>query len=227
MTDEAPSGGMETRQAIGRSMKEVNPKTGVMADSHGEPDAILTAIRLFREKGCERLYHLGDICDSRYPERADECVRVLREHHVAMVKGNNDHILVVNHRNRSDTPIVPETLECLLNLPQRIDVGEIFFTHSLPFVEELGLAGMMWSMGPKEAARFFERYPGHSLFRGHSHTPEIMFLRCGQVVAEPLSPGEEIPLQERSPFVVTCGALMNSLCLMWDPDANTLQSISF
>ena len=218
---------MVSGQAIDRRMKEIHSKTGVMADSHGDPDAILTAIHLFKENGCGALYHLGDICDSRYPERADACVNLLVEHHVAMVKGNNDHILVVNHRNRPDTPIFPETLERLFNLPQRLEAGETFFTHSLPFVEELGLAGMMWSMGRREAARFFERFPGHSLFRGHSHNPEIMYLKEGQVVAEPLIPGERISLQERNPFVVTCGALMNSLCLVWDPTENALQSLSF
>jgi len=202
-------------------------KTGIMADSHGQPETIQAALRLFREKGCDRFYHLGDICDTRFPETADACVHLLQESHVNAVKGNNDHIVVVNHKDRPDTPISPQTLDYLANLPQRLADAQVFFTHSLPFVEELGAASMVWSMGIHESERFFEEYPCASLFRGHSHNPEIMFQKSGKVIVRTLSPGQQMDLSDKMPFVITCGALMASVCMIWEPDQKIIQSLSF
>ena len=201
-------------------------KIGIMADSHGQPEAIETAIELLKSHGCDTLYHLGDICDTRYPETADRCVQLLKVYRVRAVKGNNDHVVVVNHQHREDSPVSPETLAYLTGLPQRLEDDHVWFTHSLPFVEELGAAGMMWSMGFSEATRFFGDYPSMSLFRGHSHTPEIMYRKSGKVLSEPLLPGRETELSGKLPFVITCGALMNSVCMMWQPEAQVIQSLS-
>ena len=201
-------------------------KIGIMADSHGQPEAIETAIGLLNAHGCDALYHLGDICDTRYPETADRCIQLLKEHRVRAVKGNNDHIVVVNHQSREDSPVSPETLAYLTALPQRLEDDHVWFTHSLPFVEELGAAGMVWSMGLSEATRFFGDYPTMSLFRGHSHTPEIMYEKLGRVLSEPLLPGREIDLTGKLPFVITCGALMNSVCMIWRPADRVIQSLS-
>ncbi len=40
---------------------------GIMSDSHGRPALIEAAVRILRGRGCARLFHLGDICDSGKP----------------------------------------------------------------------------------------------------------------------------------------------------------------
>jgi hypothetical protein len=55
----------------GRKKRE---KIGIMADSHGRPEAIAAGAVYLKRKGCTALFHLGDICDSTMPGTADDCV---------------------------------------------------------------------------------------------------------------------------------------------------------
>ena len=55
---------------------------GIMADSHGQIDAIRDALAVFDELGCGSIYHLGDVCDSAYPETANACIQLLQDRQV-------------------------------------------------------------------------------------------------------------------------------------------------
>ncbi|MCP4115078.1 MAG: hypothetical protein GY737_06640 [Desulfobacteraceae bacterium] len=97
-------------------------KIGIMADSHGKPEVIQGAISFLKEKECSLLYHLGDICDSGSPGTADVCVELLKKHDVIAIKGNNDHIVVVNHRTQPGEVVSRPTLTsgiCMIWEPAR------------------------------------------------------------------------------------------------------------
>jgi predicted phosphodiesterase len=63
---------------------------GIMADSHGKSETIEAAIELLKNRKCDRIYHLGDVCDSAHPETAHTCVHPLQINNVVTIKGNND-----------------------------------------------------------------------------------------------------------------------------------------
>ena len=200
---------------------------GIMADSHGQPASIRDALAVFDAADCMAVYHLGDICDSTHPETADACMRLLLEHQVLGIKGNNDQAIIANHSGRKRSPVSPPILRALKNLELVRHYQKAVFIHSLPFVQELGLSSMIGAMGPGEIRRFCNQFPGRILFRGHSHNPEIAWQQRQQVKTQPLTVGTKLNLSEKIPCVVTCGALTRGLCLLWHPEENYIESISF
>jgi predicted phosphodiesterase len=200
---------------------------GIMADSHGDAMAIFRAVRRLKDLGCESLVHLGDVCESSRPETADECVSLLREHEVATVKGNNDHIVVANREGSELTDVSAETVAWLKALPLKIRRHGAAFVHSLPFVRELGLSAMVRGMGKKEMT-FYLSFP-HSekiLFRGHNHKPRAVLMENGRLVERRVESQGLLDLSQNSNVIVTCGALMNGLCMLWDSAGRTVSSIS-
>ena len=200
---------------------------GIMADSHGQVDTIRSALAVFDDVGCRRIYHLGDICDSTHPETANACMRLLQDRGVQSIKGNNDQAIVTNHTDREKSPVSPEVLRALKKLELVEYYQKAMFIHSLPFIQELGLSSMIGAMGRMEIHRFCNDFPEKILFRGHSHNPEISWLQRQQVKAQSLVVGLKLNLSQRVPCVVTCGALTRGLCLIWDPEEDWIESISF
>ncbi len=200
---------------------------GIMADSHGQPDTIRDALAVFAAVDCGSIYHLGDICDSTRPETTDACLRLLQERRVQTIRGNNDQAILTNHAGRDGSPVSPQSLQALKNLELVRYDQEAIFIHSLPFVQELGLSSMIGAMGPMEIRRFCNQFPGKILFRGHSHNPEIAWLNRQQVKTRPLTVDSILNLTVKIPCVVTCGALTRGLCMLWNPDENTIESVSF
>ena len=200
---------------------------GIMADSHGQPDTIRDALEVLDAAECTSIYHLGDICVSTHPETADTCMRLLLERQVLCIKGNNDQAIIANHTGRKRSPVSVPILQALKNLKLVRHYQDAIFIHSLPFVQELGLSSMIGAMGPAEIDRFCDQFPGRILFRGHSHNPEIAWLQQRQVKTRTLTVGTRLNLSDRIPCVVTCGALTRGLCMLWNPDENSIESVSF
>jgi predicted phosphodiesterase len=204
-----------------------HPKVGIMADSHGQAETIVAAIAFLSAMACSPIYHLGDICDSLHPETAEACVRPLWESNVKAIKGNNDHAIVANQVGLKQATVPKKTLSFLRNLPLTMHYENAIFTHSLPFDRELGLASMIGAMGKNEANLFFEASPRGLLFRGHSHTPEIIRREGPSTLLQTLSAGEKVVLRGRLPSVVTCGALTRGLCMVWRPVENMIECLAF
>ena len=208
-------------------------RLGIMADSHGEPDKIVAALALLSEKGCDGLYHLGDICDSAHPGTAEACVRPLLESGVWAIRGNNDHQIEVNNRSRGGNPghrddLIPrDVLEFIKELPLVRSCQHALFTHSLPFARELGLSSMVGTMGKVELNWFFNTHPRGLLFRGHSHDPELLFKQDHRIITRALQPGRTYNMTNRLPAVVTCGALTGRFCMIWMPEKATIECHRF
>ena len=208
-------------------------RLGIMADSHGEPDKIIAALAFLSEKGCDGLFHLGDICDSAHPRTAEACVRPLLESGVKAIKGNNDHQIDVNNRSvganlsHRDDSIPRDILEFIQELPLVRSCHHALFTHSLPFARELGLSSMVGTMGEMELNHFFSTDPGGILFRGHSHDPELVYKQGHRIISRALQPGRKYKITDRLPCVVTCGALTGRFCMIWIPENGTIECHQF
>ena len=197
---------------------------GIMADSHGNPEMIATALAYFKARGCRYIVHLGDICDSVAYQRANRCVELLREWNVRCIKGNNDHAIVHNGMARHTGGIAPDTLAYLEALPLEIETTTALFVHSRPFTSLLGMAAMTGDIDQAIVDRFIMHYPGKMLFRGHGHSPRVM--DPGAQPGREVSPGahNHWELDSDRGYIVTCGALYKGLCMTWDPAANILES---
>jgi predicted phosphodiesterase len=224
---ESKDGICETDQVGLQGVDDMTLVVGIMGDSHGQAATIRGALAVFADVGCDFIYHLGDVCDSTLPETADTCMDLLLDNGVITIKGNNDQAIVANHIGREKSPVSLKVLQLLKNLDLEMRYRNAIFIHSLPFVQELGLSSMIGVMGKKEIRRFFKDYPKHILFRGHSHSPEIAWVQDGELKATSLVAGSKLRLLGRIPCVVTCGALTRGWCMIWNPEENYIESISF
>ena len=200
---------------------------GIIADSHARTETIVAALKILKDYDCRHIYHLGDVCDSAHPETAEVCLRPLMKHDVKIIKGNNEQTIIANYRGRKKTPVSPAVLRFLQSLPLVEWYRNAIFTHSLPFVRDLGLSCMVGVMGPTETRRFFSDFPRYILFRGHSHSPVIVWQNGRDIGIRPLLVGEKFDLIGRTPCVVTCGALTRGLCMVWKPEENYIECLSF
>ncbi len=201
-------------------------RIGVMADSHGRPEALEAGISTLRARGCSVLYHLGDICDSAYPENTAACVKIIERNGVLAVKGNNEHTVSINYVDRDDGAVSSSTAVYLGRLPLVRELPGAVFCHSLPFEAELGLSAMVRMMEPAAAIHFGRLYPGRVLFRGHSHQPEIIRCRANRAEAEAIPRDLPLELASARPCVVTCGALTDGLSLIWHTREDWVCSIA-
>lgn len=202
-------------------------RIGIMADSHGQAHKIVAALEFLSHRGCDSLYHLGDICDSGHPETVEACVRPLQQFGVLAVKGNNDHQIDVNHRGQRNALIPHDILEFIRQLPLVRNYSSAVLTHSLPFAQELGLSSMIGVMGEVQINRFLRAYPHRILFRGHSHNPEVFRKQGEKIICQTLRIGQRFDLTDSMPCVVTCGALTRDFCLIWKPLENMIECLRF
>jgi predicted phosphodiesterase len=208
-------------------MVEYGRKVGIVADSHGQPGTIKAALALLRKEHCQQIVHLGDICDSYQPETVEACVRLIQDNGVVAIKGNNDHMIVVNHQSQPPTNISKKTVSFLQGLPLVLEFQDVIYTHSLPFSKDLGLPCMIWAMEDAEVKRFFLEFPRRILFRGHSHAPLVTWEKDREIISQPISVGQNLDLTDRLPCVVTCGALTRGFCMVWNPESMNLVCLTF
>jgi predicted phosphodiesterase len=201
-------------------------KTGIMADSHGHVQRLSDAIAFLKAQNCLRMVHLGDICDSTSPQTADACVALMQNNNILAVKGNNDHAISRNDSQHTGAAVSTATINYLRNLPLLLTDQKQLFTHSLPFEKELGLSSMVGDLTTENIVRFFKKYPGFTLFRGHSHSPEMIRSEKSHFTRSPLVAGKTVDLNRASPMVFTCGALTDGHCLIIEPDG-TLTCLCF
>ncbi len=210
----------ELPRSLSRPVEDMSAhrRIGIMADSHGDASSIRLAARFLFDLGCTVLVHLGDVCDSLAPGTADACREAVEGRRIIALKGNNDYYVLVNHEGRAQDIVSGATLLWLRNLPVTCAMDGADFAHSLPFARELGLVAMIGNMGDRHIRRYFEENPERVLFRGHSHTPRLAFFNNGGLRRQDLAPGDRVNLPSRLPCVVTCGALADGLCMVWDRD---------
>ncbi|KPA12903.1 metallophosphoesterase [Candidatus Magnetomorum sp. HK-1] len=191
-----------------------NGPIGIVSDSHGQISILEKAIEYLKQKDCQTIIHLGDICDSAHPHIADACVSLIQKNAIFAIKGNNDHSLSVS----GDPRISTSTKEFIKNLPLMIQIQNFLFTHSLPFVNELGLSCMIQNMNNNHIHMFFnDPLKPNFLFRGHSHNPELIFRKDNRIHRNKLDFPTKIYLKDKKQFIITCGAVMNSHCAIFYP----------
>jgi len=213
-------------ESASRRKKTDNPRlsnrlegstVGIIADSHGQVDAIADALEFLNAKNCDHIFHLGDICDSLRPETSEACIKLLLDAGVTAIKGNNDHILLVNQSEMESPCMAGWAMDYLRKLPLVRAENPAVFAHSLPFERELGLSCMLGAIKPGVPEKIFSQFSKHILFRGHSHDPEIIWRAEGKIQSRRLACGETVDLKSCVPAIITCGALTRRLCMTWEP----------
>jgi len=158
-------------------------RTGVLADIHGNREALLAALAALRSRGVERLACLGDIVG--YNADPDECATLVRERRALAIAGNHDLISI--HRlgfgrcsnnaayalRRTRRSIAAETAAYLEALPlyREIEPGVLLVHGGVRDVQQYMTSRTLIA---QNAAWLREDFPGIRVcFFGHSHEQKV------------------------------------------------------
>jgi predicted phosphodiesterase len=194
---------------------------GLMADSHNDAAAIAAALSLFKKTGCRRVVHLGDVCDSAAPATAAAALAVVMAAAVTTVMGNNEYALL-----RHPDGALPENAaiwDFMSALPLQIETDGHIFVHNRPFPDRLGVSCLTGDLSPADYGLIDARCHGVMVFRGHGHRPSVCRSDEGFVSGLEPDDGTRV-LAPGDNWVVTCGALQQGWCMIWDPAARVLQT---
>lgn len=175
---------------------------GIVADIHGNREALAVALDALERRGVERLLCLGDLIG--YNADPDECVAMLRERGALCIAGNHDLIALgrLGFRRcsskaaysikRTRRRLAPETRAYLATLPanRQLDGGIVLVHGGVRDVQQYMVSpGLILD----NAALLREDFPGARLcFFGHSHEQKIYRVQAESV--EELACGPRSPL---------------------------------
>jgi len=164
---------------------------GVVADIHGNLEALEAALAALDARGVRRIVCLGDLVG--YNADSDAVVRVLRERGAECIAGNHELIgigrLGTGKCNdatayallRTRRTLAPETRAFLAALPaSRVLEGRFALVHGGVDDPEQYLRSPAAVLD--NAARLARRFPGVSVcFFGHTHEPGVFAVERGAV----------------------------------------------
>jgi predicted phosphodiesterase len=169
-----------------------------------------------KKNRAEALIHLGDVTDTLRLETVDECVDILMENDICGVMGNHEYSLITHHFKRYPERFSGRAKRYIRSLPYRRELSDICFTHFSP---QGGVHGLYAPTDENsyEATLLNSTWP--ILINGHSHEPCIY--RRFENVIEKMAFQMNIPFQlaKDACYILTCGALEDGYCALYDTDA--------
>jgi predicted phosphodiesterase len=202
-------------------------RIGLVADSHDQLDALATAVRILEARGAESLVHLGDICDSLRLDLLEDSVRLLRQHRMLVVKGNNDFML--ENLLRCQPPESKDRFEHLAAfleaLPMRIVWDGVCFAHSLPFNHLRSFYEPIDMGTTQRAEEIFRLTPHRILFCGHSHRSVLFRLSSDKVTRESFPQGQPIVLDRAERYIIVTGSVLERECAIFDVESWAVENL--
>jgi len=195
---------------------------GVVADCHGLPHKLRKAIDLLRLRGAQRIFHLGDVVDTLRPETVDECVSLLLEYDISGVMGNHEYSFIRHHFKRYTERFSKQSQAYVSSLPEFVVIEDVCLTHFSPVGGVYGLFAHTDDASYEKTIRE-SRWP--VIINGHSHDPRIYRQTDGLVESLNCPSGTDFLLDPNSRYILTCGALEDSYCALYDFSERRFQVI--
>ena len=158
-------------------------RTGVLADIHGNREALAAVLAAFEARGIERLACLGDIVG--YNADPDECAAMVRERRVLAIAGNHDLISV----RRLGFERCANNAAYALRRTRRMIAGETAaYLEALPLTREIEPGVMLVHGGVRDVQQYMttraliaqnaawlrQDFPtARVCFFGHSHEQKV------------------------------------------------------
>ena len=212
---------------------------GVLADVHGNHEALRAAVDALEARGVERYLCLGDLVG--YNADADRCVAEVRARNMQVVAGNHDLIAIgrlgldrcsgkaAHALRRTRRRLGPETREYLGRLPLRARLeGGVVLVHA--GVEDVQLYVRTPAEVARNAALLAAAAPGARLcFFGHTHDAAAWEVEAG--TARSLPAEGTLRLREDAAYFVNPGSVDSARgrepgharCAVFDSAARTVE----
>lgn len=203
-------------------------RLGLLSDSHGNLDATKKAIDILMTHGCERVFHLGDFCDTIRREHMEKIIRLFQERGVVAVKGNNDYLIELSLQNDAGEKYTDSKgmYKFLKEIPMKMIMEDICFAHSFPFDYLRAFYEPIDVGSTERASLLFGQMPYRILFCGHSHAPIYFCLSPSEDILR-----QEIPLERKlllestSRYIFVVGSADEGECAVFDTKASTYERI--
>jgi diadenosine tetraphosphatase ApaH/serine/threonine PP2A family protein phosphatase len=178
----------------------------VFTDVHANLEALETVLakidELAQQEPIDQIWFLGDLVG--YGPNPNECITLLREHTDVIIAGNHDWAAVGKidlddfsaaariSAEWTTEQLTPEHREFLINLPERIEIGECTLVHGSPY-------GPLWEYLTSEvlAERSFQYFHSRYCFVGHTHIP-LIFQQPDTIANTPTLPLANVAQHETS-----------------------------
>jgi putative phosphoesterase len=186
-------------------------RIGLMADSHGNLEAIKNCIDRFQSFKVDIIIHLGDLLDSQNTQNIIQIIKTIQRHQIYTVKGNNDYQVENALKNGyfNHAPVHHQKLiqSFLSAIPMRQIMNNICFTHSLPYDSIRSIYEPVDTGNADRAERIFHDTDYPVIFSGHSHFPILFRSRSGKVSREPINSQSPVMLHGNERFIIVVGSV--------------------
>ncbi|MEO0380798.1 MAG: metallophosphoesterase family protein [Pseudomonadota bacterium] len=205
----------------------------VIADVHGNSDALATVLSDIDAQGIETILNLGDHFSG--PLAAGETARMLAARDMISIRGNHDRWLIEQDRAQmgaSDAvafdQLGPKDLDWLRSLPATQTIQDtVYMCHGTPdsdttyWLEQVLPDGTVAPNTSEEIEAAGAGVAGPLILCGHTHLARLVQLRDGRLILNPGSVGlpaydDETPV----PHVVAAGSTAARYCIV-TPRAGT------
>lgn len=198
-------------------------RVGILADSHGRADLLQIGIEILRSRRVEKLVHLGDVTDTLRPETVDECAEILLRDGIEGVMGNHEYSLVTHHFKRYPDRFAERAKDYIRSLPYVLEIAGVCFTHFSPTG---GVHGLYAATDTKSYVAMLSDSSWPVLINGHSHDPRIFCQSDGVVRSVEFDLESPFKLQGDTRYVLTCGAVEDRYCALFDFEERVFEVIS-
>jgi len=193
---------------------------GLIADSHGHKSSMSRCIDRLTSYGVEIIIHLGDFFDSQYSEDVMGILEIIQQNQILAVKGNNDYQVEKSMMNGCSHHIPAidrqKVLSFLASVPMKRVIGDICFTHSLPYDSIRSFYEPMDTGNTDRAKQVFLHTPYRIVFCGHSHSPVLFRMRPDQTTRENIKRSGPTTLYQNERFIIIVGSAEESECGFFD-----------
>jgi len=204
-------------------------RIGLVADSHGNLEAMLECVRRLNNLPVDSMIHLGDIFDSLNTDNLIQTVEAIQQNCIYPVKGNNDYqiekMLANGYLPDLAAGSKKKIISFLEQMPMKLVDNDICFTHSLPFDSVRSFYEPVDTGFTDRAEQIFNQTSYHTIFCGHSHTPVLFRWRSGTITRENIGVKEKVFLNPSERYIIIVGSADGGECGFFDSEQKYYERI--
>lgn len=213
-------------------------KIAVLADIHGNLEALAAVSGDISRRGADRVICLGD--NVGYGADPDEVVRHIRDLGYQSILGNHEMALndprarlwlnfqAAENNAATAQLLSPDNLCYCRDLPKSLVMGAGYFVHGFPPASVFRYLNLQ---SDERLAKFLATATSSLYFVGHTHKLQLVHLESGEIVRRPLRPGR-VTLQPGEKYIVNAGSVgqprdgdNRAKYLLWDSGAATIEVV--
>lgn len=188
-------------------------KTAILADIHGNFEALKAVAADMEPFGVDRVVCLGD--NVGYGPDPDDVVTFIRTNAYESVLGNHEFALrdkrgrrwlnfqAAENNQHTEQLLSPENLEYSCSLPLFLQHENGYFVHGFP---KDSVFRYLQKQDDTRVKQLFEEYEASIFFVGHSHELQLVFEEEERIVRRELIK-EKILLDPKKKYIVNCGSV--------------------